>query len=100
MWRHLVTPKVNASKTLEQMERLAPHLKWNVETIGFSPNGFDGYFLFKILLISFAGMMFIQGLTFFWRSMLEFIEGESSAGKYLQLDELNDETAETAAAAH
>ena len=38
MWRHLVTPKVNATKTLEQMERLAPHLKWNVETIGFSPN--------------------------------------------------------------
>ena len=100
MWRHLVTPKVNVTKTLEQMERLSPHLKWNVETIGFSPNGFDAYFLFKILLISFAGMMFIQGLTFFWRSMLEFIEGEASAGKHLQLDELNDETAEAAAAAH
>lgn len=100
MWRHLVTPKVNVTKTLEQIDRLAPHLKWNVETIGFSPNGFDGYFLFKILLISFAGMMFIQGLTFFWRSMLEFIEGEKSAGKHLQLDELNDETAEAAAAAH
>ncbi|OUS08421.1 C4-dicarboxylate ABC transporter permease [Rhodobacterales bacterium 52_120_T64] len=100
MWRHLVTPKVNVTKTLSQMDRLSPHLKWNVETIGFSPNGFDGYFLFKILLISFAGMMFIQGLTFFWRSMLEFIEGEASARKYLQLDELNDETAEAAAAAH
>lgn len=45
-------------------------------------------------------MMFIQGLTFFWRSMLEFIEGESSADKYLQRDELNDDTAETAAAIH
>ena len=29
-------------------------LKWNVETIGFSPNGFNGYFLFKILLVPFA----------------------------------------------
>ena len=58
-------------------------------------------FLYPVLLwVIFSAMMFIQGLTFFWRSMLEFIEGESSAGKYLQLDELNDETAETAAAAH
>lgn len=100
MWRHLVTPKVSVADSLELLERKSRLVKWNVETIGFSPNGFDGYFLFKILLISFAGMMFIQGLTFFWRSMLEFIEGEASAGKYEQLDELNDETAEAAAAAH
>jgi len=100
MWRNLVTPKVSVANSLELLERKSRLLKWNVETIGFSPNGFDGYFLFKILLISFAGMMFIQGLTFFWRSMLEFIEGEASAGKHLQMDELNDETAEVAAAAH
>ncbi len=100
MWRHLVTPKVNVTKTLEQMESLSAYLKWNVETIGFSPNGFDGYFLFKILLVSFAGMMFIQGLTFFWRSMLELIEGEASAGKYLQLDRSNDDTADAAATTH
>lgn len=100
MWRHLVTPKVSVADSLQLLERKAQLLKWNVETIGFSPNGFDGYFLFKILLVSFAGMMFIQGLTYFWRSMLEFIEGESSADKYLQKDQLNDDTAETAAAIH
>ncbi len=100
MWRHLVTPKVSAKDALTLLERKAQLLKWNVETIGFSPNGFDAYFLFKILLISFAGMMFIQGLTFFWRSLLEYIEGPDSVGKYHQKDELGDETADQVAAIH
>ena len=100
LWRHLVTPKVAVTDTLEALERKSRLLKWNVETIGFSPNGFDGYFLFKILLVSFAGMMFIQGLTYFWRSLLEFIEGPESADKYLELDTLGDETAELATAIH
>ena len=100
LWRHLVTPKVAVTDTLELLERKSRLLKWNVETIGFSPNGFDGYFLFKVLLVSFAGMMFIQGLTYFWRSLLEFIEGPESADKYLELDTLGDETAELAAAIH
>lgn len=100
LWRHLVTPKVAVTDTLELLERKSRLLKWNVETIGFSPNGFDAYFLFKILLVSFAGMMFIQGLTFFWRSMLEFIEGPESVDKHLELDVLGDETAEQVAAIH
>lgn len=100
MWRHLVTPKVSAKDALTLLERKAQLLKWNVETIGFSPNGFDAYFLFKILLISFAGMMFIQGITFFWRSLLEYIEGPDSVDKYLQKDLLGDETADQVAAIH
>ncbi len=87
LWRHLVTPKVAASDKLELLERKARLLKWNVETIGFSPGGFDGYFLFKILLVSFAGMMFVQGVAFFYRSLLEFIEGENSEGRYLDRDD-------------
>ena len=63
-------------------------LKWNVETIGFSPNGFDAYFLFKILLISFAGLVFLHAVAFFYRSFLEFIEGEEAEGKYLDKDTL------------
>jgi TRAP-type mannitol/chloroaromatic compound transport system permease small subunit len=100
MWRNLVTPKFNASATLESMLRKAPYLKENIQRIGFSPNGFDAYFLFKILLISFAAMMILQGAMFFFRSMLEFIEGKESEGKYIDLDTLNDETAEIAAAIH
>ncbi|MEP3279330.1 MAG: TRAP transporter small permease subunit [Stappiaceae bacterium] len=87
MWRHLITPKVATTTTLEQLERKIRVTKWNVETIGFSPNGFDGYFLFKILLISFAGLMFLQGLSFFYRNLLELIEGPESYGKYLDRDQ-------------
>ena len=100
MWRHLVTPKVSATDKLELLERKATLMKWNVETIGFSPNGFDAYFLFKILLVSFAGMMFVQGWAFFYRSLLEYLEGEDSAGRYLDKDVLEDETAERAAEIH
>ena len=91
LWRHLVTPKVSASDKLELLERKSRLLKWNVETIGFSPNGFDGYFLFKILLVGFAGMMFLQGVAFFYRSLLEFLEGEESEGRYLDRDGLSQE---------
>ena len=100
MWRHLVTPKVSASNSFEQLERKAQLLKWNVETIGFSPNGFNGYFIFKILIVCFAGMMILQGIAFFFRSLLEFREGPESEGKYLDKDQLNDELAETVAAIH
>ena len=100
MWRHLVTPKFSASESLEKMMRKASFLKENIETIGFSPNGFDAYFLFKVLLIAFAGMMIIQGIGFFYRSLLEFIEGPESEGKHLDKDKLNDELAETVAAIH
>ena len=75
--------------------RTSKLLKWDVETIGFSPNGFDGYFLFKILLISFAGLMFLQAITFFFRSLLEFLEGEESRDRYLDRD--SDQEAEAIA---
>lgn len=100
MWRHLVTPKVAAANSFEQLMRKAQLLKWNVETIGFSPNGFSGYFIFKILIVSFAGMMILQGIAFFFRSLLEFREGPESEGKYLDKDEQNDELADTVAAIH
>jgi TRAP-type mannitol/chloroaromatic compound transport system permease small subunit len=100
MWRHLVTPKVNTTDSLEALERKARLLKWNVETIGFSPNGFDAYFLFKLLIVAFAGLMFIQAWCFFWRSLLEFIEGPESAGKHLDIDELEDEIAAKVADIH
>ena len=92
LWRHMVTPKISASDNLQLIERKAGLMRWNIETIGFSPNGFDAYFLFKILLVGFAGMMFIQGWAFFYRSFLEFVEGEASADKHIDKDSLGDET--------
>ncbi|MBC6406882.1 MAG: TRAP transporter small permease subunit [Rhodobacteraceae bacterium] len=90
MWRHLVTPKVSASDKVELMMRKAPLLKWSVETIGFSPNGFDGYFLFKMLLVAFAGLVFLQSIAFFYRSFLEWREGPRSEGKFLDSDLLRE----------
>lgn len=90
MWRHLVTPNPAASYTLDRMERSSRALKWSVETIGFSPNGFTAYFLFKVLLVSFAGLVFLHAVSFFWRSYLEFKEGEASEGKYLDRDSLGE----------
>lgn len=86
LWRHLITPKVSASDTLERMLLKARAVKWNVETIGFSPNGFNGYFLFKVLLVAFTAMVFLQAIAFFYRSYLEFKEGPESEGKYLDRD--------------
>lgn len=91
LWRHLVTPKVSASDQIERLvERKFRAVKWSVETIGFSPNGFDGYFLFKVLLVFFAGLVFLHSIAFFWRSYLEWFEGEESEGKYLDKDSLGD----------
>ncbi len=100
LWRHLVTPKVNTTDKIETVLRKTKLMKWNVETIGFSPSGFDAYFLFKVLLVAFAGMMFVQAWGFFYRSYLEYVEGEESAGKYLDKDSLEDELAETVAEIH
>ena len=47
LWRHLITPNPSASDTLERLMMKARAVRWNVETIGFSPNGFNGYFLFR-----------------------------------------------------
>ena len=97
LWRHLVTPKVSASDSLELMMNRARAFRWNVETIGFSPNGFNGYFLFKILLVAFAGMVFLQAVAFFYRSYLEWKEGPVSEGRYLDKDVLEPGEIEMAA---
>ncbi|MEZ5871096.1 MAG: TRAP transporter small permease subunit [Nitratireductor sp.] len=86
MWRHLTRPPLASNYDLDRVMRSSKLLKWDVETIGFSPNGFDGYFLFKILLISFAGLMFLQAITFFFRSLLEYLEGEEARDRYLDRD--------------
>jgi len=89
MWRHLIVPKPSATDTLERLLTKSAALRWNVETIGFSPNGFNGYFLFKILLVAFAAMVFIQAFAFLFRSYLEWKEGPESEGKYLDKDTRN-----------
>ena len=92
LWRHLIVPKPSASDTLDRLLAKSRVLKWNVETIGFSPNGFTGYFLFKILLVAFAGMIFIHAWAFFMRSFQELREGQSSENKYRDVDQLPDLT--------
>ncbi|RVV99960.1 TRAP transporter small permease subunit [Mesobaculum littorinae] len=88
LWRHLVTPKVSASDTLDRTLMKARAIRWNVETIGFSPNGFNAYFLFKILLVLFAGLIFLQAIAFFYRSYLEWKGGPLAEGRYLDRDTL------------
>ncbi len=100
MWRHLVVPKPSASDTLDRLITKARAVRWNVETIGFSPNGFNAYFLFKILLVIFTAMVFLHAIAFFYRSYLEWKEGPESEGKYLDKDRLGDETAERVAEIH
>ena len=94
LWRHLVVPKPSASDKLESLLTKSRALRWNVETIGFSPNGFNAYFLFKVLLCIFAAMIFLQAIAFFYRSYLEFREGEESADRFLDKDVLTEEPLE------
>jgi len=100
LWRHLVVPNPSASDSLERLLLKSRALRWNVETIGFSPNGFNAYFLFKVLLVAYAGLVFLHAIAFFYRSYLEWKEGEASEGKYLDKDKLGDEDAELAANIH
>ena len=90
MWRHLVTPNPSASDRLDLLLRKSKLLKWNVETIGFSPNGFNGYFLFKLLLIAFCLMVMLQAVAVFYRSWCEFRDGPESENKYLDKDKLGE----------
>ena len=90
MWRHLIVPNPSASDTLEKLLNKSRALRWNVETIGFSPNGFNAYFLFKVLMVTMAGLIFLQAIAFFYRSYLEMVEGEESEGKYLDRDDLGE----------
>ena len=99
-WRSMITPATSASETLERLLAKSRAARWNVETIGFSPNGFDAYFLFKLLILLFTVTALVQACLFFWRSLLEFREGELSADRYLDRDSLGDETAERMAEAH
>lgn len=94
MWRHLIVPKPSASDALDRLLTKSRALRWNVETIGFSPNGFTAYFLFKILLVVMCGLIFLQAIAFFYRSYLEWKEGEESEDKYLDVDVLEDVTDE------
>lgn len=90
MWRHLIVPKPSASDQLERLLLKSRAMRWNVETIGFSPNGFTAYFLFKILLVVMCGLIFLQAVAFFYRSFLEWKEGPESEGKYLNKDVLDE----------
>ena len=100
LWRHLVVPNPSASESLDRLLNKARALRWNVETIGFSPNGFNAYFLFKILLVAFTLMVILQAIAFFYRSYLERKEGPESEGKYLDKDQLEDPTAALVADIH
>lgn len=86
MWRHLIVPNPSASEDLDRLLNKARALRWNVETYGFSPNGFTGYFLFKVLIVIMIGMIFIHAFAFFFRSYLEWKEGPASEGRYLDHD--------------
>ena len=90
LWRHLIVPNPSASDTLDRLLTKSRALRWNVETIGFSPNGFNGYFLFKILLCAFTAMVFLQAMAMFFRSFQEWREGEGSENRYLDKDTLGE----------
>ncbi|MCV2875411.1 C4-dicarboxylate ABC transporter permease [Rhodobacteraceae bacterium XHP0102] len=100
MWRHLVVPNPSASSELDRMLMQARVLRWNVETIGFSPNGFNAYFIFKVLIVAFCVLVFLHAMAVFWRALLEYLEGEESADKYRDLDPLDAETEALHAAGH
>lgn len=100
MWRHLMTPSVTSTGDLDRMLMQARIFRWNVETIGFSPNGFNAYFLFKVLIVAFCILVFLQAVAYFWRSYLEWLEGEASENKYLDKDTLGDEAEEIEHAIH
>ncbi|SHI36238.1 TRAP transporter small permease subunit [Wenxinia saemankumensis] len=97
LWRHLVVPNPSASESLDRLLNKARALRWNIETISFSPNGFNGYFLFKVLLCLFVVLVFLQACAFFWRSWLEYREGETSADRYRDFDREPEHSADLAA---
>lgn len=94
MWRSLITPKVSATDKLDQLLMKSKIIKWNIETIAFSPNGFDAYFLFKLLMVAYCGLVFLHAWAFLWRSIAEFREGPEAEGRYLDRDAPGDSTHE------
>ena len=85
-----MVPKPSASDALDRLLLKSRALRWNVETIGFSPNGFNAYFLFKLLLVCYAGLVFLHAIAFFYRSYLERREGPEAEGRYLDRDRLGE----------
>ncbi len=90
MWRNMVLPNPNASATLDRLMTSTRAMRWKLETIGFSPNGFDKYYMFKVLTVALAGIILLNAVAYFWRSYLNFVEGEASDGKYLDKDTLGE----------
>lgn len=90
MWRHLIVPAPSASDSFERLEMRARVLRWNVETTGFAPQGFSAYFLFKILLVAFAALVFLQAVAVIWRAISELRAGPESADRYLDRDRIGD----------
>ena len=43
-----------------------------------------------MVVICFAGMVFLHAIAFFYRSFLEFVEGPESENKYLDKDSLGE----------
>jgi len=89
-WRIMIVPNTSATDTLDKLLLKSKAMRWNIETIGFSPNGFDAYFLFKVLILSYVALIFLQAICFFYRSYLEFVEGPASEGKFKDSDTLGE----------
>lgn len=100
LWGSLIVRRASVTDSLERLVDPNRGVRWNILTTTTNPSGFDAYFLFKILLLAFAALVVLQAIAFFYRSLLEFKEGEASEGKYLDRDSLGDETAELVAKIH
>ena len=57
-------------------------------------------FLFKVLLLLFTALVFLQAIAFFYRSYLEWKEGPESEHKYLDRDVLERGDTAVASANH
>ncbi|MGB3148363.1 MAG: TRAP transporter small permease subunit [Paracoccaceae bacterium] len=100
LWRHMVVPNISASDTLDRVLKKAPAVRWNIETVGFSPNGFNAYVLFKVLILAFIVLVILQSVAFLYRSYLERKEGPEAEGRYLDKDPVDDSAGKLAASNH
>ncbi len=87
-WRVMIVPNTSASDSLDKLLLKSRAMRWNVETIGFSPNGFNAYFLFKLLILAFVALCFLQAIAFFYRNLLEYLEGPEAEARYFDKDTL------------
>ncbi|MEM6610423.1 MAG: TRAP transporter small permease subunit [Pseudomonadota bacterium] len=100
MWRNLIQPQISATDPLERIVAREMLFRWDIQRFAASPSGFDHYWVFKFMLVFFAGMMLLQAFAFFYRSFLEFREGEAAAGKFLDHDKLTPVDEAAAAGGH